>query len=135
MKETLRDAGLLGMRVALATMMIVGHGWPKLATFAERATRFADPLGVGPKTSLILAIGAEVGCSLAVALGLFTRAALMPLAFTMAMAAFVIHGDDPWQKKEMALLYLVPFLALLFTGAGRFSVDGLLAARKERGWQ
>lgn len=135
MKETLRDVGLLGMRVALAAMMIAGHGWPKVATFAERATRFADPLGVGPKTSLILAIGAEVGCSLLLVLGLFTRAALVPLAFTMAMAAFVIHGDDPWQKKEMALLYLVPFLALMGTGAGRFSLDGVLAERKARGWQ
>lgn len=135
MKDTLRDVGLLSMRVALAAMMIAGHGWPKLATFAERATRFADPLGVGSKTSLILAIGAEIGCSVLLAMGLLTRAAVVPLAFTMAVAAFVIHGADPWQKKEMALLYLVPFLALLFTGPGRFSVDGLLAARKTRGWQ
>ena len=29
-------------------------------------------------------------------------------------------------SKEPALLFLVPFLALVFTGAGRFSLDGLI---------
>jgi uncharacterized membrane protein YphA (DoxX/SURF4 family) len=33
-------------------------------------------------------------------------------------------------SKEPALLYLIPFLALTFTGAGRFSIDGLLASRR-----
>jgi uncharacterized membrane protein YphA (DoxX/SURF4 family) len=29
-------------------------------------------------------------------------------------------------SKEPALLFLIPFLALVFTGAGRFSIDGLI---------
>lgn len=135
MKETLRDVGLLGMRVALALLMIGGHGWPKLAKYGELTTKFSDPLGVGSHLSLVLALGAEIGCSLLLIVGLFTRLAAVPLAFTMIVAAFVIHANDPWRTQEMAVLYLVPFLALIFTGAGRFSVDGLLAARKTRGWQ
>jgi uncharacterized membrane protein YphA (DoxX/SURF4 family) len=40
-------------------------------------------------------------------LGLATRLAAFPLLFTMLTAAFFIHGDDPWAKKELAVLYAV----------------------------
>ena len=133
-KETLRDLGLLGLRVSLALMMLLAHGWPKVGRlFAPGEVKFGDPIGLGPTTSLVLAIGAEVGCSLLVALGLFTRVAVAPLVVTMAVAAFVVHADDPWSKQEFALLYLVPFLALGLTGPGRFSLDAVLDARKPRG--
>jgi putative oxidoreductase len=56
-------------------------------------------------------------------LGVATRFAAVPLAVTMLVAAFAIHADDPWAKKELALLYAVPFVTLVFTGAGKFSVD------------
>ena len=42
---------------------------------------------------------------------------------TMLVAALIIHGDDPWAKKELALLYFFPFAALFLTGAGRYSLD------------
>jgi uncharacterized membrane protein YphA (DoxX/SURF4 family) len=38
---------------------------------------------------------------------------------------------ESWASKEPALLYLVAFLALIFTGAGRYSLDALI--RKRRG--
>ena len=38
--------------------------------------------------------------------------------------------SDPWGKKELALLYAVPFATLLLTGAGSWSLDGLLPRRK-----
>lgn len=105
-------------------MMVAAHGWGKLTNFSEKSSQFADPLGVGSETSLALAIFAEVFCAVAVAIGLFTRVAAIPLVITMFVAAFAIHIDDPFQKKEFALLYAIPFLALMFTGAGRFSIDG-----------
>ena len=64
-----------------------------------------------------------------VALGLFTRVAAGFCAFTMVIAAFIAHGDDPWvgkpPSKELALVYLVVFVALIFLGAGKWSVDGM----------
>lgn len=59
-----------------------------------------------------------------VVIGFGTRLAALPLVFTMGIAAFVVHGSDPWAKKELAVLYGAVFLVLFFTGAGRFSVDG-----------
>jgi len=50
------------------------------------------------------------------------------------VAAVAVNGADPWmmgagRSKEPALLYLVPFLALVFTGPGRFSIDALIWPR------
>ena len=41
----------------------------------------------------------------------------------MLVAIFIIHGDDPWKKQEFATLYLIPYIALAFSGGGRYSVD------------
>jgi putative oxidoreductase len=85
---------------------------------------FGDPLGIGTRPSLVLAIVAEVGCSLLILLGLFTRFATLPLLFTMLVAAFIVHAADPLGKKELALLYALLFATLFFTGPGKYSIDG-----------
>lgn len=120
---TTTDWGLFVLRMGAASFMLFGHGWGKLASFSERADSFADPLGVGPVMSLSLTVFAEFFCSALLGFGLFTRLAAIPLAITMAVAAFVIHADDPWQKKELAVLYLLVYLTLVFTGPGRISLD------------
>lgn len=119
----LNDLGLLLLRVAFGGLMLAGHGWGKLMTFGEKAATFPDPLGVGSTISLSLCIGAEVFCSLLVILGLLTRLAVLPLMFTMGVAILIIHADDPWRNKEFALLFFIPYLVLLFTGAGNYSLD------------
>lgn len=119
------DLILLALRLAFGGMMLFGHGLPKLLTFSEKAQTFSDPLGVGSQTSLILAIFAEVFCSAAVIFGVMTRYAAIPLVVTMAVAAGLVHADDPWQKKEAALSFLVPFACLILAGGGRFALDGL----------
>lgn len=121
--------GLLVLRVWVGLMMAFGHGWGKLIGFGARAERFADPLGVGSSVSLGLTVFAEFFCALALVLGLLTRGAAIPLMITMLVAGLVIHGDDPWGKKEMALLYLAPFLTLLITGPGKYSLDRLFARK------
>ena len=99
------------------------HGWPKLMSFGERMDGFADPIGLGSAFSLTLIVFAEVVCSALVVLGLWTRAALIPLVIGMAVIVFVVKGDAPFPEKETALVYLFAFVALLFTGSGRYSVD------------
>ena len=111
--------------------MAYSHGWGKLQGVLSGDLSFADPIGIGEMPSLILAIFAEFVCGVLVALGLFTRAALIPLIITMAVAVLVVHGDDPFQKKEFALLYLVPFITLFFSGAGRFSVDRMIMGKQQ----
>jgi putative oxidoreductase len=63
-------------------------------------------------------------------LGLLTRPTAFFVAFTMAVAAFGVHLNDPFAKKEMALLYFFIALAFLFMGANYWSVDGILRREK-----
>jgi len=124
--------GLLIARVAAGLMMAAGHGWGKLLSFGEKAATFPDPLGIGRPVSMAGAIGAEFFCAILVVLGLATRAAALPLVFTMSVAAFIVHANDPWSRKELALLYLVIFLVLVFTGAGSYSLDARFGGKKRR---
>lgn len=117
------DFGYLVLRVSAGGTMFWQHGWPKLVGFTERMDSFADPFGLGPTFSLILIVIAEVLCSLLVALGLWTRVALIPLIIGMSVIAFVVKSGEPFAEKELAVVYLCAFIALLFTGSGRFSVD------------
>lgn len=128
-KQPAVSFGLLVLRLGTGLMMAFGHGWGKFSTFGERAAHFADPFGLGPGLSLSLAVFAELFCSIALALGLFTRGVVIPLIITMLTAGLIIHGDDPWQRKELAFLYLVPLLTLFFTGAGSFSIDRVIGRK------
>jgi putative oxidoreductase len=117
--------GLLIMRLFLGLTMAFGHGWGKLTNFSEVATQFPDPFGIGLGLTLGLVVFAEFFCSLALALGVATRAAVIPLIIAMGTAAFVIHADDPFATKEKALLYLVSYVAILIAGPGRYALDAL----------
>ena len=131
MNETRNDIGLLILRVGIGAFMLAAHGWGKLANFGELAGTFPDPIGLGSTISLLLAIFAEVLCALLIIIGLGTRFAAVPLLITMLVAAFVVHADDPWGKKEFALLYAIPFLTLIFSGGGRFALDAVIRRRRQ----
>lgn len=131
-RPRLDAAGLFVLRVVFGGTMVYAHGWGKLTGFSERAAGFPDPFGIGSPLSAGLAVFAEVFCSLALVLGLFTRLASIPLIVTMATAFFVIHADDPFGRKELAFVYLAAYLVIFAKGAGAWSVDALLARRKPR---
>lgn len=116
------DLGLLVLRLAVGLCM-AGHGWGKALRLASGNTQFADPLGIGPLPSLLLVIFAELACAVAVAAGLWTRVAAIPVVIAMAVAAFVHHAHDPFGEKELALLYGSAFLSIALTGGGRYSLE------------
>jgi len=119
------DLGKLLLRVLAGGLMLLDHGWPKLAGFGEKMDTFPDPIGLGPALSLGLITFAEVLCALLVVLGIWTRLSTIPLIIGMAVVTFITHGDDILGQGESGLLYLTAFLAILLLGAGRFSLDRL----------
>ena len=123
------DLGLLILRVSFGLLM-AGHGLGKVQDLVAGKTGFPDPLGIGSVPSLALAAFAEFLCALAVAVGFKTRWAAIPVVITMLVAAFIFHADDGWAKQEFPLLYACGFLALVFTGSGRHSVDAWLRKRR-----
>ena len=125
------DYGLLVLRLAFGFSMIYGHGWGKLTRlFGSEEIQFADPFGLGPAVSLSLAVFAEFFCSLLLMAGLFTRAALLPLIFTMATAFFTVHLNDEFGQQEKAILYGFAFVSLFLTGPGRLSMDASMQKGK-----
>ena len=106
------------------------HGWPKLQKVLGGDFGFADPIGLGASTSLVLTVAAEFGGALMLVFGFATRLISIPLMFTMVVAAFVVHGSDPFGKQEFPLLYFVIYLTLFFLGSGKFSVDALFRNNK-----
>ncbi|MCF0043060.1 DoxX family protein [Dyadobacter fanqingshengii] len=116
------DWGVLILRVGFSLLMLT-HGYAKLQNLLAGDHSFADPIGIGEELSLYLTIFAEFGCSILLILGLFSRAVLIPLIFTMVVVLLVIHAEDPFDKKEHALSFLIVYVTLFLTGPGRFSVD------------
>lgn len=120
------DSWLLIQRIVLSIFMLT-HGWPKMIKlFAEGPISFPDPLGIGMRYSLILAMLAEVLAPLLIIAGLASRLSSVFVIVTMFVAAFVVHASDPFTRKEMALLYLVGFIGIMILGPGRFSIDRLI---------
>jgi putative oxidoreductase len=119
------DYGLFILRVALGFSMLLLHGRVKMLNFSSMADKFAILPGVPGNVNLGLAIFAEVVCSALLIAGLFTRFAALVLAITMGTAFFLHHKAalvGP-QSGELAMVYLIAYVTLLFTGAGKFSVD------------
>jgi len=122
--ERFHHYGLLILRISFGLCMIYGHGWGKFTRlFGADEIKFADPFGLGPVASLAMAAFAEVICSLLVITGFYTRLATIPLIFTMLTAFFVSHFDDPFGQQEKVILFGFAFLAIFFTGPGKYSLD------------
>lgn len=118
------DIAKLLLRIVFGGFMLFSHGWGKMMKlFGEEAIKFADPIGLGMGTSLGLTVFAEVLCAAFILVGMFTRWATVPLIITMLVAAFVIHGGDPFGKKEMALIYLFGYISIWLLGPGKYSLD------------
>ena len=116
---------LLLLRLAFAGIMLT-HGWDKLMHFAERSSRFYDPLHIGSALTLALVVFAEFFCAALVLLGFLTRLACVPLIINMGVALYFVHKGQVFGVGEQDALYLGGFLALLFTGPGKISLDRLI---------
>lgn len=126
------NIALFILRTGVALMMLT-HGYPKLLRLlSDEPVTFTTILGMSATLSLALAVFAEFLCSLLIFFGVGTRLASIPLIVTMAVAAFHVHSEDPFFRKEKALLFLLIFVVLLFTGGGKFSIDHLLVKKKRR---
>lgn len=122
---------LLALRVLFGVLLML-HGIAKLNDFSALSSLFPDPLGLGSRVSLVLAIFGELLCSVGFIVGAFYRLALIPMIFTMCVALFVVHGNDPFATKELAVIYLSVFVLMYISGPGNYALDKLIAERIRR---
>ena len=116
------NISLLITRVVFSLSMLT-HGYPKLLNLISDNPSFSDPIGIGAIPTLILAVISEFIAPIFIAIGYKTKiSTILPIA-TMFVASFIVHFDDPFKNKELAILYLVGFLIILLMGPGKYSID------------
>ena len=99
-----------------------------MMNFSELSETFPSILGFGSYTTLMIAIFCEFCCSLFLIVGLMQRLILLPMILSMSVAFFDVH-DAMLPDGELALIYLIIFIILFFTGPGRYSIDYLIDQR------
>jgi putative oxidoreductase len=131
----LTHTALLVARLWFGLTMLFNHGFDKLAHFNDLVGTFPDPLRFGHEASLILVILAEVGGSLLLTVGLMTRLAAAVLIIDMFVAFLMVHNAAITSVGggENAFLYLAGYIVLAISGAGLFSLDEVIFARKLSG--
>jgi putative oxidoreductase len=125
MVKTNKDLGLLWLRVLMGLAM-ASHGYAKVfggqvKFLIEGLPNMGFPM---PVVFAWLAALSEFVGGLFIAIGLFTRVSSLFVFVTMCVAFFIAHAHDPFQVKELAYLYGAVAGAFIFTGAGRYSIDG-----------
>lgn len=124
------NIGILLLRIIAGLSMAFAHGLGKMPPsekFVAGVTEMGFPAPVF--FSWMAGISEFVG-GLFIVVGFFTRPSAIFLGITMLVAAFVRHGADPFSNQEKAILYLGFCILLIFTGSGKFGVDGVL--RKDK---
>ena len=114
--------GKLLLRVAYS-LLLMTHGFPKLEKLFSDEINFSDPLSIGDENSLLLTVLGEFIAPLFIIIGYKTRLASFFPAFTMLTAVFLVHFDDPFSRKELAILYLLGFVLIMLFGPGKYSID------------
>jgi putative oxidoreductase len=134
------DAGWapLALRIPVG-IILLAHGGQKLfglfGGYGLAGTgQWMDSVGIHPGYLMALLAGsAEFFGGLALLFGLLVRPAAAAVAFTMLVAIFSVHISKGLfmanNGYEYALALLAVTVALLVSGAGRLSVDEVLATR------
>lgn len=132
MKKSILGQQMLSTDLAaLLLRLIVGglfvyYGYSKIQSYNTILPMFKDIIGIGSKLSFNLVIFAEFFCGILVTIGFLTRLAIIPIFITMVVAFFIAHGNDPFQVKQTAFIFLLLSVVIFITGSGRYSVDRLL---------
>ncbi|MCK9481245.1 MAG: DoxX family protein [Bacteroidia bacterium] len=130
-----KDIGLLLIRFIFAFALIYGHGWGKITTiFSGQEIQFMDPIGLGATTSFYLAAFAEFICALLLIFGLCTRFASIVLIinFLVIVGLHAFTFNDAFEVMEPRIFYLFTFVALFFSGSGKYSLDHLFFNKRNQ---
>jgi putative oxidoreductase len=132
-------AAALALRIPIG-IIFIAHGAQKLFGWfggygLEGTGQFFGSIGLNPGYLMALLAGAaEFFGGLALVFGILVRPAAAALSFAMLVAIFAVHFSKGFFLDkggyEYALALFAASLALLFSGAGRWSVDRALAGER-----
>jgi putative oxidoreductase len=138
LRATADQLTFIGPALARLTvgLVFIGTGWGKLHSLGDVTDFFASLHIPAPGFNARLAATTELFGGILVLVGLGTRLATLPLAFTMVVAILTakrtditgltaLVGFDEWA-------YLVFFIWLAVAGAGPLSLDNLVSRFRGR---
>jgi len=154
MRDRAWNIGLFLLRLT-GLYLAFGHGHGKFAGLmhgeADQFVSGVQSMGFpNPKLFAWLAASAEFVGGLFVFVGFITRVAAALAAIDLFTAALAVHhahlqvlnaigvGSTPpdqiklWGNPELAIIYGLAMLGLVFCGPGRFSIDGMIHRRMGR---
>jgi putative oxidoreductase len=122
-----RSFGLLLLRTA-GLSLFLKHGLEKLTGYSTMVQHFPDPIHIGAHAGLAFALLSDGICSVFVMIGFATRPAAVVILINLLTAFFFVHHAAYFSNGhvELVALYIIIFATLLFTGPGRYSIDGRL---------
>lgn len=135
------DCALIAVRIVLAWVFVYHgsrrlFGWFDGPGIHDSAQYFANTAGLRPGTLFAVAGGViEFGGGIAIAIGLLSRLAGAAIFVDMMMAIVTvtwangINATGPKSGYELNLALGALALVIAFFGAGRFSIDALVARR------
>ena len=134
------NAGFAALALRIpAAIIFIAHGAQKLfGSFGgyglEGTGQWLASIGLEPGYQLALLAGsAEFFGGIALLIGLLARPAALMLSVTMVVAIFSVHFANGLfmtnNGYEFALALLAISVSLMFSGAGKLSVDNLLAKK------
>ncbi|MGN6509441.1 MAG: DoxX family protein [Chitinophaga sp.] len=133
----------------IAGIGFLAHGYAKLAKGPEGFAKLLHDVGVpAPEIMAWVATLTEVLGGVALIVGAFVSVVSIPLIITMLTALFTVHykygyssiktigldADGPRfgpPGYEINLLYIGALIMLIYTGAGKFSIDSIIAKRRK----
>jgi len=123
------NLGLLLLRMIAGLSISFAHGLGKIPPTENFVARVGEMGFPAPLMFSWMAGISEFIGGLFIFVGFLTRPSALFLGITMSVAAFVRHGADPFASQEKAILYLGFCILLIFTGSGKYGVDGVLKTK------
>ncbi|MBL7811851.1 MAG: DoxX family protein [Bacteroidetes bacterium] len=129
------ENGLLLLRILLGVQMAL-HGWPKMAGGPEKWAKLGsnmELLGIHGISEFwgFMAAFAEFGGGLLLIAGFLFRPALILLIITMIVAATRhLSEGEGYMGSSHAIELGFAFLAMFFTGPGRWAADSYVFKNK-----
>lgn len=119
------DIGLLMLRVVMGGHLMFMtqdnvFSWARMLEFRDFLAQFGFPF---PLFCAVLSVIGQFGGGLALVLGLCTRFAGAVVAFNFVVAIVMVDSKQPYPGAFAALALVAAGLCLMFTGAGRYSLD------------
>lgn len=122
------DIGKLILRVSIAGLMLF-HGVFKLFNGIDGIKGLVTQAGLPEFLAYGVYFG-EIVFPILIIIGLYTRISSIFFALTMVFAIFLAHSNEIFVLGktggpviELALIYLLTSISIMFIGAGKYSLD------------